>query len=268
MIIIQGTSKGFFGLVGDTTRHISQCIEKNEEWFIDWGEETLYYDKEQGNNAWEYYFKQTFDYKPTNNYVRDYTKLTLLKDNSFRKTMNYIHSNYVILNDKTNEMLEPHFQLFDNNKVLGVHIRRTDKFLVGAYGTTPSQVPVDLEFFRKEIDNIIDSYDLIFLATDCSDTCKYMKDIYGKKLIFNRNTVRGKESISIHNNFKNVSGYIKGLDVVTDTYLLSRCQHLIRSTSNVSMYSLFINSNLTYLNVNEKYLNDHSEDELLRDIIS
>jgi len=259
MKIIQGTEKGFFGVVGDTARHISQCIEQNEEWFVEWGINTLYFDKEQGNNAWEYFFKQTYPYKPSNNYVRDYTELTLLKEKSFRKTMNFIHNNYIVLNDKTNEILQPHFQMFTNNKVLGIHIRRTDKFLIGSYGTTSSQVPVDLELFKTEIDRVVNDYDLIFLATDCIDTCNYMKDIYGKKLIFNRNTIRGSGTCSIHNNFKNVSGYVKGLNVITDAFLLSRCQHLIRSTSNVSMYSLFINPNLTYVNVNEKYLNDKSE---------
>lgn len=262
MKIIKGSPKGFFGVANDTARHISQCIQNNEEWFIEWGNETLYYDLTYGNNVWEYYFKQSFNKKHLHQIVQDYTELILLKNNSFRSTMNYIYTNYFILNDNIEEKISANYKLFEDNKVLGVHIRRTDKFLVGMYGTTYKHTPVDLELFKAEIDMIVDNYDYIYLATDCTDTVKYIKELYGKKVICNINAIRGNNTISIHNNFKNLSGYIKGLNVLTDAFYLSKCKHLIRSSSNVSITSLYLNLNLTYLNVNEKYLND-SEKEIL-----
>jgi hypothetical protein len=262
MKVIKGTDKGFFAVSNDTARQISQCIDKKEEWFVKWGNETLYYDSTYGDNVWEYYFKQIYDLKEHAQVVQDYTELILLKDNSFRSTMNYIYKNYFILNAATEEKLAPSYKLFEEKNILGVHIRRTDKFLIGMYGTTQKHAPVDLELFKVEIDKIVDNYDYIYLATDCMDAVKYIKKQYGKKLIYNINAIRGNSTRSIHNNFKDVSGYVKGLNVLTDVIFLSKCTHLIRSSSNVSITSLYLNLNLTHLNVNEKYLND-SEKEIL-----
>lgn len=259
---IKGTDKGFFAVANDTARQISQCINSREEWFVKWGDETLYYDSKYGENVWEYYFKQPYTQQEPYQVVQDYTELVLLKNNSFRSTMNYIYKNYFILNDAVEKKLTPNYKLFEEKNVLGVHIRRTDKFLIGMYGTTQKTAPVDLELFKVEIDKIVDDYDYIYLATDCMDAVDYIKKLYSKKVIYNINAIRGNNTRSIHNNFKDLSGYIKGLNVLTDAILLSKCKHLIRSSSNVSITSLYLNLDLTYLNVNEKYLND-CEKEIL-----
>ena len=262
MKVIKGTDKGFFAVANDTARQLSHCINNKEEWYIEWGNETLYHDSNHGSNVWEYYFKQIFNRTETYQVVQDYTELVLLKNNSFRSTMNYIYTNYFILNEVTEQKLSPNYKLFNEKNILGVHIRRTDKFLIGMYGTTQKHAPVDLELFKEEIDKIVNAYDYIYLATDCTDAVDYIKKLYGKKVIYNINAIRGNSTRSIHNNFKDLSGYIKGLNVLTDVIFLSKCKHLIRSSSNVSVTSLYLNLDLTHLNVNEKYLND-SEKEIL-----
>lgn len=261
MKLITGTGKGFFALANDAARRISECIRDNEQWHIKWGAETLYYDPIYGENVWEYYFKQPYSLKTPYTHVSDYTELVYLKP-SFRETMNYIYSNYFVMNEKTEKCISKNYDLFLNNKVLGVHIRRTDKFLIGMHGTTIKHTPVNLDLFTEEIDKIVNEYDYIYLASDCEDACLYMKQKYKKKLIYNLNAIRGKGTVSIHNNFSNISGYAKGLNVLTDVILLSKCHHLIRSSSNVSITSLYLNLNLTHLNLNEKYLNDSEKDLL------
>ena len=261
MKLITGTGKGFFALANDTARRISECLRDKEQWHIKWGAETLYYDSGYGENVWEYYFKQPYALETPYIHVSDYSELVHLKT-SFRVTMNYLYSNYFILNEKTEECISKNYDVFYNNKVLGVHIRRTDKFLIGMHGTTTKHAPVDLDLFTNEIDNVVNEYDYIYLASDCEDACSYMKQKYGKKLLYNINGVRGKGTVSIHNNFSNISGYIKGLNVLTDMILLSKCSHLIRSSSNVSITSLYLNLNLTQLNLNEKYSNDSEKDLL------
>ena len=261
MKLITGTAKGFFALANDTARRISECIKNDEKWHIKWGTETLYYDPVYGNNVWEYYFKQLYELENPYIEVSDYAELVLSKP-SFRETMNIIYNKYFILNEKTEECISKNYNVFENNKVLGVHIRRTDKFLIGYRGTKSNQIPVDLNIFIKEIDKVLNEYDYIYLASDCEDACSHLKQKYGKKLLYNINGARGKGTVSIHTNFSNISGYIKGLNVLADMILLSKCQHLIRSSSNVSITSLYLNLDLTQLNLNEKYLND-SEKELL-----
>lgn len=262
MTIIEGNEAGFFALCNDTARHISHCLHNNSKWFVNWGKNTLYYDKNIGENVWEYYFNSVYPRVEENNVVRDYIDLKFINGDSFRSTMNYIYSNFFILNDKVQRILEPHLTFFEEKKILGVHIRRTDKFLQNYRGTTHSQTPVDLDIFKKEIDEIVDNYNFIYLATDCNNAVEYMKSIYGAKLLYNKNCIRGNNEQGIHTGYNNISGYIKGLNVLTDMILLSKCKHLIRSSSNVSITSLYLNLKLTYLNVNEKYLND-SEKEII-----
>jgi hypothetical protein len=256
MKLIKGTEKGFFAVLHDTARHISQCVKDNEEWYVDLGNECLYFDPSHGPNVWDYYFKQTFELKEPTTVVKDYTELVLLKDNSFRSTMNYIYSNFIILNEKTNKRMQPHYEYFDTHNVLGVHIRRTDKFILNSRGTTSQQSPVDLELFKNEIDAVEGDYDSIYLATDCQEACSYMKSIYGKKLSYNRYALRGVDSHSVHTDPWYGSGYDKGFDVLCDSIFLSKCKHLVRSSSNVSIAALYMNLNLTELNLNEKYLGD------------
>jgi hypothetical protein len=258
MKTIKGNAKGFFALANDTARQISHCLNNNENWYINWGTETLYYDKNQGLNVWEYYFKQP--HSPTDNtsIVEGYTELVLLKD-TFRETMHEIYNKYFVLNDYVNKILKPHIDIFEQHNILGVHIRRTDKFCLGNHGTTFQQSPVDLELFIKEIDTIKDNYDYIFLATDCLDTCNHFNKIYGKKLIFNRNGFRSTGSRSIHADCQNISGYKKGLDVLSDVHLLSKCKYLIRSSSNVSITALYLNLHLNSINLNVKYNGDIEE---------
>lgn len=256
MKIIKGTNKGFFANCSDVARHISQCIKNKERWYILWKDEMPYYDNNKGDNAWEYYFKQTHPFEDTTNIQSDCVDLHLIEP-TFRETMSFIYNNFFILNEDTQAKIDAYLDFFSQNNVLGVHIRRTDKFLIGMYGTNAMQAPVDVSIFIKEIDEIKDNFNYIYLATDCIDTATQLHNRYGQKLIFNKNAFRGNGSNSIHNNFKEISGYKKGLDVLCDTYLLAKCKHIIRSSSNVSLVSLYINKNLTQLNVNEKYLNDN-----------
>lgn len=256
MKIIKGADKGFFANCNDAARHISQCLINNETWYIQWGSEMPYYDDSVGNNAWEYFFKQIYNNTSTNfDAVSDYVDLVILKD-SFRKTMNFIYKNYILLNDKLINVWQLHFNFFDTHDVLGVHIRKTDKHMIGMYGTTNKTAPVDLAIFIKEIDSISNKFEYIFLATDCIETCKILKERYGQKLLLNKEAFRSNQTLSIHHNFKNISGYKKGLDVLSDAYFLSKCKHLIRSSSNVSVTALYLNLNLTFDNLNVKYYGD------------
>jgi hypothetical protein len=67
--------------------------------------------------------------------------------------------------------------------------------------------------------------------------------------------------MSIHNNYPEISGYRKGLEVLVDCFMLSSCGHIIRSTSNVGSAAQFINLDLTHTNINEIELGDFREKE-------
>jgi len=81
-----------------------------------------------------------------------------------------------------------------------------------------------------------------------------------KKVIY-LDAFRSSGNMSIHNNFFEISGYKKGLEVLLDSLILSNCGHLIRSSSNVGAAAQFLNLNLTHTNVNELEAGDCREQE-------
>jgi hypothetical protein len=120
-------------------------------------------------------------------------------------------------------------------------------------------MPVDDELVYKLVDEKLKIYDKIFLATDCSETFSNFKQKYGN-IIIDNDKIRGYGNVTIHTSSKE-NGYKKGLDALIDAYILSRCGFLIRSTSNLSSFSMFINLDLECINVNEIFRNDTREHE-------
>ena len=264
MKIIKGTSKGFFGNVLDAARHISHALNENKEWYVDW-ESTPYNDQTYGLNAWEYFYNNIYYPKESTDIVGDYTDLKLSKGSDFRQTMNYILTNFIKLNDKTKNIVTNTLsELKVNNKTLGIHIRKTDKLIGHIFGEPPSAFPLDVSVYIKYIDKILPIFDNLFIASDETEDLKkiieYVSSVHNKPISF-IDAFRSQGSVSIHNNYSNISGYKKGLDVLTDCYILSNCGHLIRSTSNVGSTAQFLNLNLTHTNINEQELRDFREKE-------
>ena len=85
------------------------------------------------------------------------------------------------------------------------------------------------------------------------------QNYYGDKMIDNIK-LRGDGHNAIHTSNRN-NGYIKGLESLIDSYILSNCGFLIRSTSNLSSFSMFLNLKLECININEIFRNDIREHE-------
>jgi hypothetical protein len=177
---------------------------------------------------------------------------------NLRQTFNKIYVDYIKLNEKTQKLINENIKLVNKN-TLGLHIRKTDKFLCNSFNE-PMALPIDDELVFKLIDDKLESgYNKIFLATDCSDTYNKFYKRY-EKFIINVERIRSNGTNAIHTNPQG-SGYYKGLEALLDTYILSECGFLIRSTSNLSSFSMFINLDLECINVNEIYRNDNREHE-------
>lgn len=266
MIVIKGTNKGFFGNVLDAVRHISHAIKSNKNWYVDW-DQTPYNDQKYGTNAWEYFFVNPFNLKDVTdkNYVGDYTSLILKDKFNFRQTINYYMSNIVMLNDTTKNIIN-NFILSKkiDNKTLGVHIRKTDKNCGYLFGEPRCAIPLSTETYVKYIDKYIAKFEKIFLASDDVNEVEciseHVSNKHSKEIII-APAFRSYGNISIHNNYSEISGYKKGLDVLIDCYSLASCGHIIRSTSNVGSMSQFLNLQLTHTNINEIELGDYREKE-------
>lgn len=261
MVISKSRKAGFFAELTTVIRHLKKVKDENKKIYVDWNKNnSLYYDSNFGENVWEYFFEQIDVSEDRNiDYVlSDYIPLSPFNQLNLRQTFNKFYTEHIKLNEKTQKLVNQNIKLVNKN-TLGLHIRKTDKFLGNKFNE-PMSLPIDDEIVFKLIDDKLKlGFDKIFLATDCSETYEKYYNKYGD-FIINIHRIRGTGINAIHTN-NNGSGYYKGLEALLDCYMLSECGFLIRSTSNLSSFSMFINLNLDCININEIYRNDNREHE-------
>jgi len=259
MQILKERNVGFFANFIDAIRRISDVENKNDKWFVHWGEQCPYYDVNYGTNAWEYYFENKYSYEP-GSLRDDVPEAVLLPGKNFRETLNFYIQKYIKLKPAVQETFDAFSKKIHQYNTLGVHIRKTDKNNATSYGEPASAIPVNNDDYKKYIDFLIerDGYNKIFLATDDIDCLNYFKEIYKGKILYT-DAFRSQGNYSIHNNYKNVSGFKKGLDVLIECLSLSQCNFLLRSTSNVSSTAQFFNTSLKHININEVLKGDTRE---------
>lgn len=260
MILSRASQKGFFACFLDTMRHLRHCEVFKKKCFIYWGQESLYYDNQYGENVWEYYFENINIFNNNQSGVlSDYIELFEYDNLNFRESMNYLINKYVKFKPFVLDIIDNLVKVDSN--ILGVHVRKTDKNTPHFHGENDMSLPLDNETYFNHIDDNIKYFDNIYLASDDTETIKFFIEKYGDKIIYNKDCFRSNGNISIHANYKQISGFKKGLDVLIDCLCLSRCKYLIKSTSNVSSTAQFINLNLKSLNLNEIYRSDKREQE-------
>jgi len=260
MIISNSRNAGFFAELTTAIRHIKKVKDNNGLVYVDWNKHnSLYYDSNYGENVWEYYFdKIDGDLDSDIDYVlNDYITINNYPNLNTRETFNKVYNNFIKLNETTKNIINDNLNLV-NTKTLGVHIRKTDKFL-GSLFNEVMAIPVDDDLVINLINEKLNNYDKLFLATDCNQTYNFFKNYYGDKMIDNIK-LRGDGHNAIHTSNRN-NGYIKGLESLIDSYILSNCGFLIRSTSNLSSFSMFLNLKLECININEIFRNDIREHE-------
>jgi hypothetical protein len=261
MVISKSRRAGFFAELTTTLRHIKKVREDNKSILVEWGSgNSLYYNQNHGENVWEYYFEKVdlVDNSGIDYVLDNYIPIHPFDGINNRETFNKLYFDNVKLNETTTKIINENIKLVDK-KTLGLHIRKTDK-LLGTSFNEPMSIPVDdVEVFNLIDPKLDNNYENIFLSTDCQETYKNFLNRYGNKII-NVDRLRGSGVNAIHTSGIG-DGYIKGLESLIDSYILSECGFLIRSTSNLSSFSMFMNLDLECININEIYRGDIREHE-------
>ena len=249
----------------------------------------VYHDRTRGDNMWEYYFEPVSEYSYsdvcemiknpddelneedlTRLGVDDLWYLHQFNPNSIyaytygfykykrrfdrrwferqRRSAHYFIEKYIRVRK---EIMREIDDLYDKHmkgyRVLGIHMRGTDKGRVDGPGRTMKIVKPNT--YIKEIDRYIQSYPSckIFVATDQVQWLTMLKQTYGNRLI----ALDAQRSDDKRPVFKREGdNFNKGLEVLTDCILLSRCQYLLKCTSHVGEAALWFNPNLESLDLN------------------
>ena len=209
----------------------------------------FYCDKEYGKNWWEYYF-ELIDVGEITNIVKKfpyYKRVAFSLNSEFgmsRERGNELIRKYIFLKphiqSRINNFYETHFQ---ENYVIGVHYRGTDKCL-----------DADIVFYKdvyERLQVVIKGHHnyKIFIATDDYHFLVYMNAHFPERII-SIDAIRSDEGAAVHFIEKGYN-YKKGEDAIVDCVLLSKCGILLKTSSNLSNCSIKFNPNIPVINLNK-----------------
>ena len=259
--IIPSNGGGFFANIRGTVAAMYECDKKNITPYVKWTT-PLYNNKEYGDNIWEYYFEQICNLDG-NNVINIPQNREWKRESYARKRMNDMIKKYVKIKPHVTDKIDTFWSshVNQNNNVLGVHLRMTDKFDCTNHGEPSTGKPINVDVYIDHIKKYIESEGdnvKIFLATDSKDSIDKMVTTFGDKLFYRKDVIRSTGSKSVHHDMGG-DNYKKGEDVLIDSVLLSRCDFLFKGISNVATCALFWNSSLNQFNLNEYYNNDMRE---------
>lgn len=222
---------------------------------VDFKNHGLFYEPAYGFNSWGYYF-EPIELGTTEEADIDYSspyetgrvsylaEIGMSRERIAELAKKYIRVKPEILREIDQFVAEK----FDDKFVIGTHYRGTDK-PGEAKGISYEEVTSAIYAYVN--DNQIKDY-LIFVATDEQAFLNYMQHTFEGKIIF-QECLRSSDNMPIHYfNPNNVSPYKTGKEALVDCLLLSKCRHLIRTSSCLSLASTYFNPNLTEIVLNKR----------------
>jgi hypothetical protein len=253
-IKIEPGRAGFFGEVFCTLNGLRLAQLYRRRAVVVWGACSPYFEARYGQNAWTNFFQSAefnfsndskrvgifLPYRPSANDFSPYDGLNVRR--SVAKALHAWCQPRSEIVAAVSEFLNKNFC---ERKMLGVHLRLTD-VAAGFEGRNT----VDLKNFIMAIDSWLEIHQDsgIFLASDDQHAVKKLIDRYPERIVL-QDCMRSEDGTSIHGHYdKGIAGspYQKGREVLIDALLLANCDHLIRTHSRVTAFSLCWNPELTF----------------------
>ena len=218
---------------------------------VDFGRSGLYYDTTKGPNWWTYYLEPLLIGNKQGKKIVPYRFI-------FHSMPMANRSEFGMNRHRAAEIITNYFQFkahllrmvydycdanFKGKRVIGVHYRGTDKKVESP------RVPYNRVL--KEIEKAIGPGDMIYVATDESGFLDFIQNHYPDQTL-SIDAIRSKSERPIHLG-SGGSGYQIGLEAMLDVHLLSRCDLLIRTSSNLSLFSTYLNPDLPVIVLNERH---------------
>ena len=245
-----------------------------------------YYDEARGENSWEYFFEPVSDHdwrdqiggsntvrrlsdeELVHLHVNNPQSIFLYPYHHYRRKVRYDRDWYEAQRTKARGVFERYIKIkpeilkavdrfvlneFAPGPVLGIHARGTDKRRVGNHSLLARIVPP--KKYRRLIDRYLWDHPSarLFIATDQQQFLDEF-DAYYPRLVIRTDSLRSTRVGDDSNVFQQPgNGYQKGLDVLRDALLLSRCDHLFKCCSAVGEFALYFNRDLTETDVSHYY---------------
>lgn len=220
---------------------------------VDFSDEGLYYEQAKGLNWWNYYCepinvqkrppRKTTIFEFDSSCERSFhAELHLSRERNFELISKYIKFKPYIL-EKIEKFCEENFEA---KTLIGLHYRGTDK------SSEAPKVPFEEVAHSIETylyDHQISDYQ-IFVATDEQSFLDYIQANFPERVVF-LPAERAKDDLPLHYNTKNP--FQQGLETVLDCILLSKADVLFRTSSNLSLWSTFLNPKMKVVLFNDRF---------------
>lgn len=214
----------------------------------------LYYDANQGENWWQYYCEPLEIGEEAVGYARPYSKLKYMARAMFteeqlsRDEVHALITKYIKIKPHIKEEVEAFAHThFVNKKVLGVHYRGTDKSSE-AVKTSFDKVVAHIEAQIKLVGS--DDY-VIFVATDQQSFFERLSARFPGKVIAKEHE-RSSDNKSLHENAKDP--FKQGKEAMVDALLLAKSSCLIRTSSNLSLWSTYFNPKMHVIELSQRHI--------------
>lgn len=206
-------------------------------------------------NSWEYYFEQLSPYSLEEVYQ---SKHVLFCDGQYPHSVQFQPGEeykYLLktfkLKSHVQKAVSQYDELFENNKVLGIHFRGKDMNIFPGHPFGPT-----IKQMFRYTDEIIEKYsiDKIFLATNETDYFNAFNKRY-KDRVVSINELRTSKINPFNINPRENHRYLLGLEVLLDVIMLTKCYGLLHGCSNVVEFARRLNP---YYNVRYSIYNGHN----------
>ena len=225
---------------------------------VRFGKGEFYYDEAHGPNRWEYYFS------PINTKKDPLISPEPLTSNLFffiahqghsalsRKRCHDLIEKYITIKPEFLNQVDDFLKTNVHDETLiGIHYRATDKFCCDAPSISPEKVCAKI---KEEILKLSTGKIKIFVATDSESFLQFMKTCFGTKVIY-FDMKRSQGDAPIHTDYT-IDGYTKGKMALLDCLVLSKCDLLLRTASNLSNASTLLNPTVPVIRLNYGYRRD------------
>lgn len=195
------------------------------------------------NNRSQYYFnkldfKYFFDAKVLNE------KYQLNELNRITKLIPYNSLTNQFINEKLDNIF------LDKKKIIGVFLRGTD--YASKTLALDHYIPMSVEESLKITkDRMIDNnYEYVYLCTEQLEYLDYFRNEFGEKLIYLERPRWNEKDFDLNEHIleqrfdRKNDRYLTGLEYITETEGLLRCDHIIGSLTNAFYYVVIKNSDL------------------------
>lgn len=238
--LISESTRGFFSYVFQALTHYSM---NDSQYYIDYNY-TPYNDPAKGQNMWAYYFDQIIN-PSTNAESKEWFHPYNIPQRLTKEDRSKYHeliTKFIKIKPEIMKKAQNFFtDQFHEASVLGVHRRGTDHKIDGPI--------LSIEHYFKEVDKIYDQFNYLFVMSDEQQTIDAFKNRYRNCVAYN--SIRSLDNQAIHFGIGKKDPYRMGEDVLVESIILSKCSHIIRTVSGVSIFSLMLNPDLSCTDIDK-----------------